>query len=65
MEVREDGGSWGTVVDERFRLAEANVACRAAGFGTAIAVQNGSEYGRGIGPIHYQNLRYVSRSWYI
>lgn len=49
--------TWGTVYDEHFELADANVACRATGFGSAIAVQNGSEYGRGIGPVH---LRYAS-----
>ena len=59
MEVKKEG-AWGTVYDNTFGLAEANVACRAAGYGTAIATQNGSEYGRGIGQVHYQNVRYVT-----
>ena len=54
------GGTWGTVYNDTFGLAEANVACRAAGFGTAVSVtEKGSEYGRGIGLVHYQNVRYV------
>ena len=59
VEVRR-GGQWGTVSDHNFGLSEANIACRAAGFGTALAVQSGSHYGRGIGRVHYHNLRYVS-----
>ena len=58
VEVKRDG-EWGTVSDEGFGLSEANVACRAAGFGTAVAVQTGSHYGRGIGQVHHRNLRYV------
>ena len=58
MEVKKDG-VWGTVRDDGFGMTEASVACRAAGFGSAIATQAGSEYGRGIGPVHYQNVRYV------
>ena len=50
-------GTWGTVYDNLFGLEDANVVCRAVGFGTAIAVQLRSAYGRGIGPVHYQNMR--------
>ena len=58
LEVKK-AGIWGTVHDANFELDEANVACRAAGFGTAVVVQTDSTYGRGIGPVHYQNLEYV------
>lgn len=58
MEVKKNG-SWGTVYDDTFGEEEANVACRAAGYGTAITVHKGSKYGRGIGSVHYQNVRYV------
>lgn len=64
MEVKNasygsDGGVWGTVSDENFGIGEANVACRAAGFGTASYVQTGAHYGRGIGPVHLRNVWYV------
>lgn len=58
VEVKKDG-VWGTVYDDTFGQTEANIACRAAGFGSAIATQTASEYGRGIGQVHYQNLRYI------
>lgn len=58
VEVKIDG-KWGTVSDRNFGMGEANVACRAAGFGTAVSVQNGSQYGRGIGQVHHHNLWYV------
>ena len=51
------GGTWGTVYDNLFDLEDANIVCRAVGFGTAKAVQLGSAHGRGIGPVHYQSMR--------
>ena len=58
LEVKIDG-KWGTVSDQNFEMTEGNVACRAAGFGSAVAVQSGSQYGRGIGRVHHNNLWYV------
>lgn len=59
VEVKKEG-VWGTVHGDTFGLAEANVACRAAGYGTALTTQSDSAYGRGIGPVHYQSVRYVA-----
>ena len=59
LEVKKDG-VWGTVHDSMFGSEEANVACRAAGYGSAVSVQSGSSYGRGIGPVHYQDTRSVT-----
>ena len=58
VEVKIDG-KWGTVSHGNFGMAEGNVACRAAGFGSAFSVQRGSQYGRGIGQVHHHNLRYA------
>ena len=46
--------------DRDFDIKDANVACRAMGYGSAKSVQTRATYGKGVGKIHYSNLRYVS-----
>ena len=52
-------GEWGTVCDRGFDLKEANIACRALGYGSAKSVQRQATHGRGTGKIHYTNLKLV------
>jgi deleted-in-malignant-brain-tumors protein 1 len=58
LEVRVDG-VWGTVCDTDFTIEEANIVCRAMGYGSATTYRYRAFYGRGVGPIHYTDLRYV------
>ena len=40
-------------------MREANIACRAMGYGSAKSVQIRASYGQGVGKIHYSRLRLV------
>ena len=57
LEVYVDG-EWGTVCDLGFDVKDANIACRAMGYGSAKRVWKGAAYGRGVGKIHYSNMRF-------
>ncbi len=46
VEVYHDG-QWGTVCDDGWELAEAQVVCRQLGFPGAISVTTGGQYGEG------------------
>ena len=50
-------GVWGTICDRDWDLLDAGIVCRALGFGTAAKAHYGANYGRGVGRIHYNNLR--------
>ena len=52
-------GEWGTVCDSDFDMKEANIVCRAMGYGSAKSFQVRASYGKGVGKIHYSNLRLV------
>ena len=56
MEARVKG-VWGTICDTEWDFAEANIICRALGYGSVKQVHYRSFYGRGVGPIHYTELR--------
>lgn len=56
VEVRVDG-QWATICDQDWDHAEANIICRAMGYGTAKRPHYRANYGRGVGNIHYTNLR--------
>ncbi|XP_050961105.1 galectin-3-binding protein A isoform X3 [Labeo rohita] len=55
VEVYHDG-QWGTVCDDRWELAEAQVVCRQLGFPGAISVMPGGQYGEGSGPIWLDDM---------
>ncbi|XP_016398909.1 galectin-3-binding protein A-like [Sinocyclocheilus rhinocerous] len=55
VEVYHDG-QWGTVCDDGWELAEAQVVCRQLGFPGAISVTTGGQYGEGSGPIWLDDM---------
>uniref|UniRef100_A0A8C1R695 Uncharacterized protein n=1 Tax=Cyprinus carpio TaxID=7962 RepID=A0A8C1R695_CYPCA len=55
VEVYHDG-QWGTVCDDGWELAEAQVVCRQLGFPGAISVKPGGQYGEGSGPIWLDDM---------
>lgn len=52
-------GEWGTVCDISWDVQDGNVVCRALGYGTAKEVRHRASFGRGVGLIHYSQLRLV------
>ena len=59
LEVQVNG-EWGTICDREFDMKEANIACRALGYGSAESLQIRAFSGRGVGKIHYSALRLVA-----
>ncbi|XP_011677589.2 sushi, von Willebrand factor type A, EGF and pentraxin domain-containing protein 1 [Strongylocentrotus purpuratus] len=45
------GGQWGTVCDDVWTLADANIACRELGFGPAVSAPGVASFGEGSGLI--------------
>ncbi|XDV14114.1 hypothetical protein PO909_002328, partial [Leuciscus waleckii] len=55
VEIYHDG-QWGTVCDDGWDLAEAQVVCRQMGFPGAISVTPGGQHGEGSGPIWLDDM---------
>ncbi|XP_050961092.1 galectin-3-binding protein A-like [Labeo rohita] len=47
---------WGTVCDDGWDMAEAQVVCRQLGFPGAISVMSGGRYGEGSGPVWLDDM---------
>ncbi|TNM90113.1 lysyl oxidase homolog 2b isoform X1 [Takifugu rubripes] len=49
-------GEWGTVCDDDFNIHAAQVVCRELGYVEAVSWSSSSKYGKGTGPIWFDNL---------
>ncbi len=49
-------GEWGTVCDDGWGLTDAHVVCRQLGYSAATSAHGHAFFGRGRGPIHYDNV---------
>ena len=54
-------GQWGTVCDDGWGITDAHVVCHQLGYGRATLARGGVFFGRGSGPIHYDDVACTGR----
>ena len=52
-------GEWGTVCDDKWDINDAKVVCRQLGYSGVAAVLGTATFGRGEGPIHFDELKCI------
>ena len=52
LEVRRNGGVWGTIYGFNWKSNHSMLACRSLGFSSALSASNFAKYGSSIGPVH-------------
>lgn len=50
-------GEWGTISDLRWDVTDASLVCRRLGFGSAKTATYFGSFGRGVGKIHFSDLK--------
>lgn len=58
-------GEWGTICDDDFSIANANVLCRQLGFVSATGWTHSAKYGKGLGKRPFAPLCWTFRLTYI
>ena len=52
LEIRRNGGKWGTIYGFHWKLSLSSLACRLLGFSSALSASAFAKYGASTGPVH-------------